>query len=201
MKSFKESMVLLCLFFIATPIVLVTSLFSLVNLISISKPPTEKPTIISQQPNGLKVFASLPQTPPLVWDEALGSDGRIQLIRNYLQTYHSPLASYADFLVQMADKYNLDYRLLTAIAQQESNLCKVIPENTYNCWGWGIHSKGTLGFASFNESIETVSKGLREEYLDKGYQTPEAIMSKYTPASPGSWAKGVSQFMAEIEGE
>jgi len=99
----------------------------------------------------------------------------------------------------MADKYGLDFRLTTAIAQQESNLCKKTPAETYNCWGWGIHSKGTLGFEDYPHGIETVSRGLRKEYLDKGYLTVEDIMSKYTPLSNGSWAMGVSTFMAEMQ--
>jgi hypothetical protein len=89
--------------------------------------------------------------------------------------------------------------LTTAIAQQESNLCKNYPDGTYNCWGWGIHSQGTLGFSSFTEGIELVTKGLKENYIDKGYLTPETIMTKYTPLSNGSWANGVSKFLSEME--
>ncbi|KKU47808.1 MAG: hypothetical protein UX67_C0028G0001, partial [Candidatus Woesebacteria bacterium GW2011_GWF2_46_8] len=100
---------------------------------------------------------------------------------------------------EAADRYELDYRLTTAIAQQESNLCKIIPPGSNNCWGWGIHSAGTLGFDSFEEGIETVSAGLRKEYLDKGFRTVEEIMSKYTPLSNGSWATGVTKFMSEME--
>jgi hypothetical protein len=56
-----------------------------------------------------------------------------------------------------------------------------------------------LGFTSFSEGINEVSKGLREEYLDKGFSTVEEIMSKYTPLSNGSWAAGVNQFMADMQ--
>ena len=93
----------------------------------------------------------------------------------------------------------MDFRLLVAIAQQESNLCKKIPEGTHNCWGWGIHSKGTLGFDSYPEAIETVSQGIRRDYLNKGYTTPEEIMKKYTPSSPGTWAFGVNKFLGQME--
>ena len=84
-------------------------------------------------------------------------------------------------------------------SQQESNLCKKIPSGTFNCLGWGVHSKGTLGFSSFEEAIEVVSKGLKENYIDEGLLTPEEIMTKYTPHSDGSWAYGVNLFMNEIE--
>jgi len=106
---------------------------------------------------------------------------------------------YAQELVDASDIHGLDYRLLTAIAQQESNLCKIIPPGSHNCWGWGIHSEGTLMFDTFDEAIFTVAQGLKEEYLDKGYTTPEEIMEKYTPLSQGSWAYGVNKFMSELE--
>lgn len=149
--------------------------------------------------SGVRVFASLPALTPSVYGTVEAKDARPEIIRGYLEYYKSPLVPHAQFIVETADKYELDFRLITAIAQQESNLCKIIPPNTYNCWGWGIHSRGTLGFESFEQGIETVSKGLKEEYINKGYLTPEEIMSKYTPMSNGSWARGVNQFMAEME--
>ena len=109
---------------------------------------------------------------------------------------HEPFASE---IVETSDRYGLDYRLTTAIAQQESNLCKKIPPESNNCWGWGIHSRGTLGFASFSEGIDEVSRGIRKKYLDKGFLSIEEIMGKYTPLSNGSWAEGVTKFMAEME--
>ena len=113
--------------------------------------------------------------------------------------YNSPLEPHSEFIIKTADKYNLDYRLLVAIAMKESGLCKVIPEGTHNCWGWGIHSKGTLGFDSYQEGIEIVSRGLKENYLDIGLMSVEEIMSKYIPHSPGgAWAYGVSVYMKEI---
>lgn len=131
--------------------------------------------------------------------QVIAADARPLLLKKYLECYHSPLAPLADFIFAVSQKYGLDYRLLVAIAQQESNLCKKIPKDSFNCWGWGIHSRGTLRFSSWEEAIETVAKGLREEYIEKGLNTPEEIMRKYTPLSNGSWAAGVREFMAEIE--
>ncbi len=121
-----------------------------------------------------------------------------EIIRNYLKKYNSPLLPHTDKLVEISRFYKLDPRLLVAIAQQESNLCKKAPDNTYNCWGWGIHSRGTLGFDSYPEAIEAVSKGLSENYLGQGLTTPEQIMGIYTPLSDGSWAAGVQQFLDEM---
>jgi hypothetical protein len=109
------------------------------------------------------------------------------------------LAPYYQLLVDTADKYGLDYRLLTSIAMKESGLCKIIPEGSHNCWGWGIHKAGTLGFDSYPEAIDTVSKGLREKYADIGLVTPDQIMTKYIPHSPGgAWAVDVNVYMNNL---
>lgn len=196
--SFRKNLVLVSFFFLLTPIVLATSLFSLISLKKIAA--EREAVYLSQELRaGAKVFASLPASVPSVMGAATAADARVELIGQYLDSYSSPLAPLAELLVVAADKYGLDYRLLTAIAQQESNLCRYIPAGSYNCWGWGIHSKGTLGFTSFEEGIEIVSEGLKTNYIDQGYVTPEEIMTKYTPLSNGSWAIGVNKFLAEME--
>lgn len=200
--SFWKNMFLVAVFFVITPITLAVSLFSLFSFKNsvMAKDVVNQTNLASNQYSGVQVYASLPPQLPAVSDEIGAADSRPELIRQYLEHYKSPMVPYSDLIVQISDKYKLDYRLLTAIAQQESNLCKIIPPDTYNCWGWGIHSQGTLGFDSFQEGIEIVSKGLRANYLDKGLNTVPEIMSKYNSTSPGgAWAKGVSQFMTEME--
>lgn len=129
-------------------------------------------------------------------------DARPEIVANFLRRYNSPMEphdTYGQVFVEVADKYELDFRLLPAIAMNESGLCKAIPENSYNCFGYGIHSRGTLRFESYETAIDTVAKGLKKNYIDQGRTTPEQIMQKYTPSSPnGAWAKAVGQFMAEM---
>ncbi|QQG41336.1 MAG: hypothetical protein HYV90_04205 [Candidatus Woesebacteria bacterium] len=198
--GFWKNLILVAVFFTITPITLGISVYSLFSFKSglLSKDAFGINHVSSSQ-SGVRVYASLPTKLPIVSGEVGLADARPEIIKQYLEYYHSPLVPYANFIVTTADKYSLDFRLITAIAQQESNLCKIIPPGSYNCWGWGITSVGTLGFDSFEEGIETVSRGLRKNYLDKGYITVRDIMSKYTPQSNGSWADGVSQFMSEME--
>lgn len=196
-----RNLLYLLIFFLITPVTLFTSLFSL-QVLSAQEPVQENQiseNALDSPSWGAQVYAALPDPIGQVAGQATIADARVEIIRQYLQKYRSPLLPYAQNLVDTADKYDLDFRLLVAIAQQESNLCKKAPPNSYNCWGWGIHSKGTLRFSNYPEAIETVAKGLREEYFDKGYTTPEEIMSKYTPLSPGTWAAGVNQFLEEME--
>lgn len=199
--SFWKNMVLGILFFTITPLTLGVSLFSLYSLQNnkLAKVTVPQENLFISPQSGVRVFASLPIDTPLVKEEIGSSDARPEIVRNYLKKYNSPLIPHADLIVKTADKYQVDFRLITAIAQQESNLCKIIPPGGYNCWGWGITGSSTLGFDSFEHGIEIVSEGIRRLYLNKGYKTVEDIMSKYTPMSNGSWARGVSQFMAEME--
>ncbi len=139
---------------------------------------------------------------PSLSPQIITADARPIIIRNYLQRYGSPLEPYSRLIVQISDKYSLDYRLLVAIAQQESNLCKKIPLGSYNCWGFGIYGNITTRFSNYPQAIETVAKTLKHNYIDLGLVTPQEIMAKYTPPSldkGGPWAKAVSQFLSDLE--
>lgn len=129
-------------------------------------------------------------------------DARPVIIAEFLQKHGSPLVPYeyyGEILTSIADKYQLDFRLLPAIMMQESNLCKKIPSGTYNCLGLGIHSRGTWGFENYESNFEMAAKILREKYIDQGLITPEEIQNKYTPHSNGSWEFAVNHFMEVLE--
>jgi len=130
---------------------------------------------------------------------ATGADARPMLIRKYLEKYNSPLEPYSDLIFQISEDYGFEYYWIVAIAQQESNLCKKAPEGSHNCWGYGIHKKGTLGFDNYELAIKSYAEYLKREYFDKGLNTPELIMTKYCPSSNGSWANGVNQFIEEMK--
>jgi hypothetical protein len=106
---------------------------------------------------------------------------------------NAPLADYAEKFVEVANKYDLDYRLLPAIATVESSGGKS-NFRSYNAWGWGNKS-----FGSFEEGIETVGKGLKTGYIDKGRDTVDEIAPVYCPPNASNWVRSVNQFMIEIE--
>lgn len=201
---FWRNIILVGVFIFLTPIVLFASLISLFSLgstapsvkaqaLTVNKV-TSKPSEI-----GISVYASLPSNVPSISGYVTAGDARPEIVRQYLEFYNSPLTPYANEIVQVADKYGIDFRFIPAIAQQESNLCHVIPPGSYNCWGWGITSVSSLGFNSYSDAIDTVSKGLKNNYIDEGLVTPDEIMTKYTPSSNGSWAHGVNEFMSEMK--
>lgn len=128
-------------------------------------------------------------------------DSRPIILKNFLEKYRSPLAQYSDLIYKVSEERGIDYRYIPAIAMVESNLCKTIPiaPYSYNCWGIGVHSRGTLRFSSFEEAIVYVGDYIKNELYSRGYDTPEKIMEKYCPFSNGSWAFGIKHFMEEMQ--
>jgi hypothetical protein len=132
-------------------------------------------------------------------NKVVTDDARPLLIKRYLEKYKSTLVPYADLIFKLSETYGFPYYWIVAIGQQESNLCKKIPENSFNCWGYGINSAGTLRFDNYELALKSYAEYLKRAYFDKGLNTPELIMKKYCPHSNGSWAFGVQHFIDEIE--
>jgi hypothetical protein len=146
------------------------------------------------------LYLAQPRNPSTVSQAYTALDSRPAILDNYFTAQGAPLAGYGQNLVDAADKYGLDWRLVAAIAMQESNAGKAMPRDSYNAWGWSIYTGQNSGyyFNNWEEAIELVTKGLAV-YRDKyGLKTPEEIMTRYTPdslANGGSWAQGVRYFM------
>jgi hypothetical protein len=126
-------------------------------------------------------------------------DVRIKVLSDFLSQYNSPLEPYSAKLVSVSDRYGFDYSLLPAIAMVESGLCQKIPEGSHNCWGWGIYGKNVTRFVSYDEAIEVIAKGIKTQYLDKGFVSPEEIMTKYNPNNHNNWLGKVNTFMQKLE--
>jgi len=125
------------------------------------------------------------------------SDYRVKILRDYLKSYNSPLAGSADEFVIYADKYDLDYRLVAAISGVESTFGQQIPYNTHNAWGWGIYGTNMFYFKSWEDGISTISKGLRENYINKWGAQNIYQIGKFYAASP-TWAQRVVYFMNKM---
>lgn len=137
------------------------------------------------------VFPILVQNPPT-------RDIRVSALHRFLREIGSPLLPYVEELVSVADTYGIDYALLPAISMQESNGCKTIPENSNNCWGFGIYGKKVTAFNSYPEAFERVAKIIKETYIKSGLTNPTLLENKWTPQSTGSWSYSVNFFMSKI---
>jgi hypothetical protein len=181
-------------FFVFTPILLFVSIIFLLFLSDNSK---SNNGLVNQ--NRAVSFAALPSAENVLGANIVSNDARIEMVRQFFAKYKSPLEPFASNVIESADKYGLDFRLIPAIAMQESNLCQKIITDSYNCWGFGIYGKKVTRFESYPEAIETVTKTLAQNYVAGGLDTPEKIMSKYTPSSNGSWAESVNYFMSQLQ--
>lgn len=183
-----------------TSATILTAVFMLFTLPSLASSGTVTPADPQNLGvNEYQLYAAVPESLGNFTSNIKTGDARPEILNKFLELHNSPLASHSQTLVETADNYNLDFRLLPAISMQESNLCKKIPEDSYNCWGFGIYGDKVTKFESYEQAFEAVAKTLRSKYVDKGLLTPEEIQSKYTPSSNGSWARSVSHFMEQMK--
>jgi len=185
------------------PLTLITLILSLFTYQQLSQTKQLKVLVKNEvsalTKNPYRMYSALPESVDRVTTAIKTGDARPIILHQYLVKHHSPMAPYSDLLFQIGEKYGLDYRLMTAIAMCESNLCKKIPPGSYNCWGF---ENGKTKFRSWENAFEQVAKTLKERYIDQGLRTPEEIMPKYAPPAVekgGSWAKCVNQFLQELE--
>lgn len=129
----------------------------------------------------------------------LSKQDRTEALEDFFEEADSPLKDHAETFVEVADKYGLDYKLLPAISCIESSCGKKLIEGSYNPFGWGIYGENAVYFESWDDAIETVGKGIRENYVEKGYTTPEKIAPVYTPPNSIKWLYAVKSFMYKIE--
>jgi hypothetical protein len=136
-----------------------------------------------------KLIESVPDKP----------DNRAEKLKLYLTSQGSPMADAAEHFIKEGDRLGLDWKLVAAIAGNESSFGQYIPDNSFNAWGWGVWTGWYDGqhFGNWEEGITTVSEGLKEDYIDQGFTTVEQIGSKY--AADWEWAWKVGHFMEEIE--
>lgn len=121
-------------------------------------------------------------------------DNRVDKLRGFLEFYNSPLTPYAYFIVDAADRYQLDWRLVPAISGVESSFGLATPFNSFNAYGW---NNGKYNFHDWQDGIKIVSKALKEKYMDRGARTVEQIGSIY--AESPTWSQRVCYFMQELE--
>ena len=111
-------------------------------------------------------------------------------IKQVLLSYNSPMADYTDSFIKACKTYNIDCYLLPSIAGLESTFGHYIYPSSYNPFGWG---RGYMMFKDWDESIQTVAKGLRTNYVKTGEINVYTIGPIYSE-SP-TWAPRVERLM------
>jgi hypothetical protein len=120
-------------------------------------------------------------------------DDRGKILKNFLEAKGSPMAKDAEELVKIADKYEIDWKLLPAIAGVESHYGQLVPAGSYNPYGW---NNGSAYFEGWADASEHVASGIRTRYAQTGEVTPYGIGPSYA-ANP-LWAAHVNNYMHQI---
>ncbi len=181
-------------FFLGTPILIFTCLFYLTYLNA------HKTTgkVLGESTQGI-AYAALPPTENIIQNTIQEEDSKVEIVRQFFAKYNSPLEPYAADIVAAANRYDLDFALLPAIAMQESTLCRSVIADSHNCWGWGIYGGKVTKFNNYPEAIETITKTLSTKYRDNGLITPFEIAKLYNPRNTNNWAENVTNFMNKLK--
>lgn len=194
----KKALIVFC-WFPLTLSLLAVNLSLLVTLANKANA-SEKITKVPPQ-----IAASSFGTEQVLGASVLAGDARALLLTQFLEQHNSPIASYAEYILDRAEHYNLDYRLLPAIAMCESNVGKRMPSSdSYNAWGISVETGELSGtkFPNWLYAIDWVSRYMKEKYYDRGITNLIDIGAIYAPPSVengNSWANCVDHFMVEIQ--
>jgi hypothetical protein len=125
----------------------------------------------------------------------------------YLASKGSPMTGQGAAFVASGGQWQVDPRLVVAIAGAESSFGQITCA-PFNAWGWGCPN-GPYEFTSWADGFDTVMKGLRTNYLSEGRTSVALIHQKYAPVGAANdptglnnhWTINVSRFMVEMGGD
>ena len=191
-----RKLLLLLSFFTVTPAFLIFSCLFLIFLTF--EQSTHGQSIGSLfKPHDFVAYAALPDNTNVVEQNIESQDVRVGKVLNFLQSYNSPLSSYAQEIIDASDKYNIDYRWIPAIAMQESGGCQKLIGDSNNCWGYGIHGGRVKKFDDFSQGIDTVGAYLAKN-KENGLDTIEKLGNIYNPSNYNDWKGKVSLFLSQM---
>ncbi len=133
-------------------------------------------------------------------------DARELLLKSFIQKFQptSPMLPHTKAFIDAADTYQIDYRLIPAIAMCESNLGSRIPsKDSFNAWGIAVYTGQQSGkmFNDWPHAIDWVGKYVREKYYNRSITDLVEIGAIWAPpsvAKENSWATCVEGFMEQI---
>ena len=137
---------------------------------------------------------------------SVGASAPAALLDAYLARKGSPMAGQGAAFVASGQRWQVDPRLVVAIAGAESNFGQVTC-GPNNAWGWSCPND-PADFLTWAAGIDTVTRGLRTYYLDEGRTSVELIHQKYCPVGAAndptglnaSWGSNVTRFLLELGG-
>lgn len=143
-------------------------------------------------------------TAEILGTSVIAGDARGLLLQRFLEKYESPMAPYADLIVEKADAHGIDFRLIVSIAMCESNLGKRMPSSdSFNPFGIAVYTGQQNGkkFTSWEHAIGWVTDYIQTKYYDRGITDLKDIGAIWAPPSIEtgySWTNCVEHFMGTI---
>ena len=170
-----------------------SAIVAIATSILASSPTISNQTHVADKASSLQVESGQIQKNVIVVSIVAKEDDRAQRLERYFQAKASPFSGQTANFIAIADKYDIDWTLLPAIAYLESQLGKQVPACSYNPYGW---NNGRMKFKSWIDATETVAQGIRARYAPTGEVTAYRIGRKY--AESPTWAVRVTKYQAEI---
>jgi len=155
--------------------------------------------------SAVPVSASTYKTEQILGASIQAGDARSGLLSDFLYKHNSPMKDLADYIIDRADYYGIDFRMVPSIAMCESGVGKRIPSSdSYNAWGISVATGTTSGakFPNWMYAIDWVSRYVKEKYYDRGITELVDIGAIWAPPSVekgNSWANCVQYFMDDIQ--
>lgn len=130
-----------------------------------------------------------------------------EAIDQYLAAHGSPMLGQGGAFIAAGATYHLDPRLLVAISGAESSFGQITC-GPFNAWGWSCPNS-PAAFSTWADAINTVARGLRENYLNDGLTTVAAIQTRYAPVGAtndptdlnSAWTGNVTRILVELGGD
>lgn len=125
---------------------------------------------------------------------------KVQALQEFFKRYHSPLAGSEQDFIDAAYVYGLDWRLLPAIAGDESTFETAGNVTDHNPFGYMCPGKPCY-FNSYSEAIWATAKtiGTKSWYADfRASGQIEKLAEVYNQAKPQEWTQNVEFFMNKL---
>lgn len=110
---------------------------------------------------------------------------------------------------EVADSYEIDWRLAVAISKHETGKYTSVAFNELNNVGGNFRNGSLMTFDSLDDGIDFFVSNLKTKYIDLGLNTIETIQPKYAPVGATNdpnnlnshWVSGVYKYFNELAGK
>lgn len=120
----------------------------------------------------------------------------VEKLTRFLESYNSPMTPYAETIVRKAEECGGDYRVLAAIAGNESGFGR-IPYRLYNPYGY----LNNVTYSGWEEALDVLSCRISNEFLDPCDNNLRCIIRRYggPETDQEKWIRNVTFFINQLD--